>query len=106
MAASLLRALASRPRLMLLCNLIGGEQSVGQLAEKTGMRMPTVSQNLALLRAERLVAQRREGTTIHYRLVNDTAKELIAVLYRAFCEDGAKPKRHKQRMPKAPASRG
>ena len=85
-AATLLKALASRPRLMILCNLVDGEQSVGQLAEQTGMRMAAVSQNLALLRAEKVVVQRRVGTTIYYSLANEVVREVIGVLYRAFCE--------------------
>lgn len=87
-AASLMKSLGSRPRLMLLCHLADGEKSVGRLAELTGLRMTAVSQNLALLRAERIVSQRREGTTIHYRLADPTVRQLIRVLYRAFCEGG------------------
>lgn len=86
-AAAMLRALASAPRLMVLCHLADGEKSVGEIAELTGLRMSAVSQNLAVLRAERLVAQRRDGTTINYRLANPTARKLIEVLYRAFCND-------------------
>lgn len=89
-AAALLRALASKARLMVLCHLAKGEKSVGQIAELTGLRMSAVSQNLAVLRAERLVAQRREGTTINYRLADPTTRKLIDVLYRAFCRDGGK----------------
>ena len=86
-AAALLKALASKARLMVLCHLGKGEKSVGQIAELTGLRMATVSQHLAVLRAERLVAQRREGTSVHYRLADPTALKLIYVLYRAFCKD-------------------
>jgi DNA-binding transcriptional ArsR family regulator len=87
-AATLMKSLGSRPRLMLLCHLVDGEKSVGRLAELTGLRMTAVSQNLALLRAERIVSQRRDGTTIHYRLSDPTVRQLIRVLYRAFCEGG------------------
>lgn len=87
-AASLLKHLASQPRLMLLCHLADGEKSVGRLAELTGLRMSTVSQHLALLRAHDLVSQRREGTTIHYKLANETVRALIGVLYQAYCGPG------------------
>lgn len=93
LAAALMKSLGSRPRLMLLCHLSDGEKSVGELAEQTGLRMSAVSQNLALLRSERIVTQRREGTTIYYRLSNPTVRQLIKVLYRAFC-DGRRGKRH------------
>jgi DNA-binding transcriptional ArsR family regulator len=86
-AAALLRALASKPRLMVLCHLTGGERSVGELAALTGLRMATVSQHLAVLRAERLVRARRDGTTVHYQLSNPTARKLIGTLYRAYCAE-------------------
>ena len=91
-AAALMKSLGSRPRLMLLCHLADGERSVGELAEQTGLRMSAASQNLALLRAERIVAQRREGTTVYYRLSDPTVRQLIKVLYRAFCEGGRTPR--------------
>jgi DNA-binding transcriptional ArsR family regulator len=99
MAAGLLKALASGPRLMVLCHLAGGEKSVGEIACLTGLRMSAVSQNLAVLRTERLVTQRRDGTTIHYRLADPTARKVIEVLYRAFCNgrNSEKPRRRTRR---------
>ena len=88
-AANLMKSLGSPARLMLLCHLADGERSVGALAEATGLRMTAVSQNLAVLRAARIVSQRREGTTIYYRLADPVVSELIGVLYRAYC--GARP---------------
>jgi ArsR family transcriptional regulator len=70
---------------MLLCHMAGGEVSVGQLAELTGMRMPTVSQQLALLRAQGLVRTRRNGTTIYYSLVSELAEDVLALLQKHFC---------------------
>lgn len=84
-AAGFLKMLASGPRLLLMCQMWDKECSVGDLAEKTGMRMPTVSQQLSLLRAQGLVETRREGTTIYYKLVSDAAQETMAVLYKYFC---------------------
>jgi ArsR family transcriptional regulator len=98
-AAQLLKALASRPRLMVLCHLADGEKSVGEIAGLTGLRMSAVSQNLAVLRAEGLVAQRRDGTTIHYRLADPTAKKVIEVLYRAFCTDRTTKKPRRKTRP-------
>lgn len=75
-----------------MCHMFDRECSVGELAEKTGMRMPTVSQQLSLLRNEGLVETRREGTTIYYRLVSEAAQETMAVLYKHFCAaDAAAP---------------
>lgn len=84
-AARFLKMLASGPRLLLMCHMSEEECSVGDLAEKTGMRMPTVSQQLSLLRTQGLVETRREGTTIYYRLVSIAAQETMAVLYKHFC---------------------
>ncbi|WP_186389371.1 MULTISPECIES: helix-turn-helix transcriptional regulator [unclassified Stappia] len=84
-AASFLKMLASAPRLMLLCHMANGETNVGQLAELTGMRMPTVSQQLALLRAQGLVRTRREGTTIYYTLDSEIAQDVLSLLEKHFC---------------------
>jgi DNA-binding transcriptional ArsR family regulator len=84
-AAAMLKALGSRPRLMLLCHLAKGEKSVGELAALTALRMAAVSQNLTVLKSERIVAARREGTTIRYRIADDTARALIDMLYRTYC---------------------
>jgi ArsR family transcriptional regulator, virulence genes transcriptional regulator len=84
-AADFLKLMASAPRLLLMCLVLEEERSVGELAETTGMRMPTVSQQLALLRAQGLVATRREGTTIYYRLASEPVKDVMAMLYKHFC---------------------
>lgn len=62
-ACELLKAMSNRHRLMILCQLIEGEKSVGQLAEMLGIRDSTASQHLALLRRDRLIAGRRDGQT-------------------------------------------
>ncbi|KZM47820.1 metalloregulator ArsR/SmtB family transcription factor [Labrenzia sp. OB1] len=84
-AAEFLKMMASAPRLLLMCLVLEEERSVGELAEKTGLRMPTVSQQLALLRAQGLVTTRREGTTIYYRLASEPVKDIMAMLYKHFC---------------------
>lgn len=90
-ATQFLKTIASTPRLMLLCMMADRECKVGDLAEQTGMRMPTVSQQLSLLRAQGLVRTRREGTTIYYRLASDAARDIMGVLYTHFCSPDAKP---------------
>ena len=66
----LLRAMANENRLMILCLLAEGERSVGEIETMTGARQPTVSQQLARLRADGLVESRRDGKTIYYSLVS------------------------------------
>jgi ArsR family transcriptional regulator, virulence genes transcriptional regulator len=83
-AARLLKLLASEQRLILLCRLLEGECSVGDLAHYVGLAQSAVSQHLAKLRAERLVATRREGQTIYYRLVDPAAARVIDLLCELF----------------------
>ena len=84
-ACRLMKALSNRDRLLLLCQLAQGEQSVGALEALVGVGQPTLSQQLAVLRDEGLVATRREGKHIHYRIASPQALAVLAVLYGQFC---------------------
>jgi ArsR family transcriptional regulator, virulence genes transcriptional regulator len=84
-ASELLKALANRHRLLILCQLIERERSVGELAEYLRIRDSTVSQHLALLRREGLVATRRDGQTIWYSISSKPARVLLKALYRVYC---------------------
>lgn len=88
-ASDLLRALAHEARLMILCMLVEGEKSVGELEAFLEMRQPTVSQQLARLRADRLVQTRREGKTIYYSLASEEARKVVSVLYDLYCKENA-----------------
>jgi ArsR family transcriptional regulator len=85
-AAAYLKTLAHEGRLRVLCHLGSGEKSVGELEELLGMRQAAVSQMLARLREEKLVATRREGKTIYYRLADDATRQVIGLLYSVFCQ--------------------
>lgn len=84
-AADFLKALAHQNRLMMLCILSEGEKSVSELEEFLALRQATVSQQLARLRADGLVATRREGKTIYYRLASENARAVVSVVYELFC---------------------
>ncbi len=88
-ASAYLKALAHEGRLMILCHLITGERSVGQLEDLLQMRQAAVSQMLARLREEQLVSTRREGKTIYYTLSDEKTKKVIGVLYDLFCAPDA-----------------
>ncbi len=88
-ACDLLRGIAHEARLIILCMLSEGEKSVGELEAFLELRQPTVSQQLARLRADRLVVTRREGKTIYYSLASDDARQVISVLYELYCKDNA-----------------
>jgi len=85
-ASQLLKAMASRNRLMLLCLMADSERSVGELADELELRQATVSQHLARLRQEGLVATRREGQTIYYSIADKAAAEIIKTLHKAYCK--------------------
>ena len=87
-ASEFLKSLGNRHRLLILCHLVEGEKSVGQLAEFLQVRDSTVSQHLSLLRRERIVAGRRDGQTIWYRIESDAARQMMDVLYGHFCATG------------------
>ena len=84
-ASTLLKALANRHRLIVICQLIEKERSVGELAALLKIRSSTVSQHLALLRKDGLVTARRDGQTIWYSIGSAPARELVRTLYRVYC---------------------
>ena len=85
-AANLMKALSSENRLLLLCQLVDGDKTVGELAENLGLRQAAVSQQLALLRKDGLVDARRDGRSMHYSLTGDEARAIILLLHRLYCE--------------------
>jgi DNA-binding transcriptional ArsR family regulator len=84
-ATATLRALANPDRLLLLCQLTQGERSVGELAAAVGVRQPTLSQQLGVLRNEGLVVTRREGKQIRYSVRDDKVLALLNQLYELYC---------------------
>jgi len=84
-ASDFLKALAHENRLMILCILAEGEKSVSELEEFLALRQPTVSQQLARLRADGLVSTRRDGKTIYYNLASEEARTVIGAIYDVFC---------------------
>ena len=86
LAAATLKILSNEQRLILLCRICEGETHVGDLVQKSGLPQSSVSQHLARLRAGGLVATRREGTTIFYRLSNGDVEALINLLCNHFSQ--------------------
>jgi DNA-binding transcriptional ArsR family regulator len=84
-AANLLKALANENRLMILCTLIGGELSVGELNTRVPLSQSALSQHLASLREAGLVATRKEAQTVYYSLQGDEAQKIITVLQSIYC---------------------
>ena len=86
-ASGLLKALAHEGRLLILCDLLHGEKSVGELEALLSRRRPSVSQQLARLRLEGLVSTRRDGRTIYYAIANDWVRS-VGALSPSFCALG------------------
>jgi len=92
-AAALLKALANDQRLLVLCSLLDGPLSVGEINERVELSQSALSQHLAVLRTVRIVTTRRVSQTIYYALAEGPALKVMEVLYEAFC------------APKAPAAK-
>jgi ArsR family transcriptional regulator len=84
-ATNLMKVMANADRLMLLCQLSQGEKSVGELETILDIRQPTLSQQLTVLREAELVATRREGKSIFYRVSSKSALALMQVLSQEIC---------------------
>jgi DNA-binding transcriptional ArsR family regulator len=84
-AEAMLKAVANRNRLVILCELLKGERSVGALQTAIGLSQSALSQHLARLREDELVATRRESQTIYYSLSSKPITRLIGLLYDLYC---------------------
>lgn len=86
-AAQLLKKMANEHRLLVLCTLVGGEMSVGELNALIPLSQSALSQHLAALREAELVHTRREGQNIFYSLRGEEAIKVIEVLQSIYCPD-------------------
>jgi len=85
-AAALMRALSHQARLRILCDLLGEERSAGALVQRSGLSQSALSQHLARLREEGLVATRREAQSVFYRIADPDAARILAVLFDIYCK--------------------
>lgn len=84
-AAQLLKALGNGQRLRILCLLVDGEHSVGEINRSIALSPSALSQHLARLREEGLVATRREAQAIYYSLADGPVRRIIETLYGIYC---------------------
>jgi len=84
-AARLLKTLGNARRLMILCQLVEGERSVGQLQPRSSLSQSALSQHLAVLREDGIVATRRDGLTVWYRIEDPAAIRVVTTLAEIFC---------------------
>ena len=95
-ATRFLKALANQNRLLILCHLVDGEKSVGELERAIGLRQPTLSQQLARLRSSDLVRTRRDSKSVYYSIADSDIGAVLTVLYGKFCAPRAKRKAGKK----------
>jgi DNA-binding transcriptional ArsR family regulator len=97
--ATLLKAIANPARLIILCQLIEGERSVGALERAVGLSQSAISQHLAVLRRGDVVASRREGQTVFYSFASRDVVTLMGTLHAVFCR-GAPVRRSARLKPR------
>ena len=85
-ACRLMKVLTNPDRLLILCQLTQQEKCVSELQDLLGIVQPTLSQQLTVLRKEKLVTTRREGKNIYYRFSSPQALAVMEVLYAQFCK--------------------
>lgn len=85
LASELLRAMAHPQRLRVLCMLVDGERSVGEINQGVDLSQSALSQHLARLRADGLVTTRKEAQTVFYRLASGPALAIIQTLHQTYC---------------------
>lgn len=84
--SDLLKLLGHPDRLMVLCQLKFGEQSVGELSKNLDIKQSPLSQHLARMRHEGVVTARRDAQTMYYSIADPKVAQVISVLYELYCE--------------------
>jgi DNA-binding transcriptional ArsR family regulator len=86
-ASELMRTLGHKDRLMILCHLISGEKSVGELAGLLEIPQSPLSQHLARMRKENLVTTRREAQSIYYSIASNEAARMVELMHELYCSE-------------------
>jgi DNA-binding transcriptional ArsR family regulator len=84
-ASTLLKAISNQTRLMIVCQLVEKEMSVGELLESIPLSQSAMSQHLSILRREKIVKTRREAQSIYYSLDSAEARAILETLYNLYC---------------------
>jgi ArsR family transcriptional regulator len=85
-ACKLMKVLSNSDRMMLLCEIGQGEKCVSELKDALDLHQPTLSQQLTVLRKEKLVKTRRDGKQIYYSLASEIVVSVISLLYKHYCK--------------------
>ena len=85
-ACKLMKVLSNRDRMMLLCEIAQGEKCVSELEVALDLHQPTLSQQLTVLRKDKIVKTRRDGKQIYYSLSSQAAVAVMGLLYKHYCK--------------------
>lgn len=85
-AEAMLKLLANAKRLMILCHLVKGEKSVGELAELVNLSQSALSQHLAKMRDQGLVEADKQGQMVYYHISNPEVEAILSTLYLIYCK--------------------
>lgn len=85
-AETMLKLLANRHRLMILCHLVKSEKTVGELNACLSLSQPALSQHLAKMRLQGLVSDRKEGQSVFYKIASKEAAVILSTLYELYCQ--------------------
>jgi len=84
-AEAMLKQMANANRLMILCRLVKGEETVGELVTEVGLSQSAVSQHLIKMKEAGLVVSERRGQQVYYSLASDEVKSILKTLYQIYC---------------------
>lgn len=88
-AIKLLKVMVNEDRLLMICHLLEGEKTVGEIEELLDIHQPNLSQHLTVLRKNGVVQTRREGRNVYYSLADPKAVAILETLHRLYCSDTA-----------------
>jgi ArsR family transcriptional regulator len=100
------KALASEPRRRMLNHLAGGPMTVGEIAEKFEMELPSISKHLSVLREAGLIRQQKRGQFILYTLAADHVANTLYGFLSPFCPDARRIARDRKSAERAARKRG
>lgn len=85
-AEAMLKLLANAKRLMILCHLVQGEKSVGELAVLVGLSASSLSQHLSKMRIQGLIESEKRGQMVYYSIQNPEIQAILSTLYLIYCK--------------------
>lgn len=84
-AEAMLKQMANAKRLLILCRLVKGEETVGELVAEVGLSQSAVSQHLMKMKTAKLVVSEKRGQQVYYSLASDDVKAILGTLYQIYC---------------------